>query len=143
MMISDLAVRRPVFAAVAAILLCVIGAAAYFVLPIRELPNVDPPVVSVSTNYTGASAEVIESRVTEIIERQIAGIQGVDRISSTSRDGQSRISIEFKLDRNIDDAANDVRDAVSRVVNNLPNEADAPKPVTAFGEIVANGLNRH
>lgn len=130
-MISDLAVRRPVFAAVAAILLCVIGAAAFFVLPIRELPNVDPPVVSVSTNYTGASAEVIESRVTEVIERQIAGIQGVDRISSTSRDGQSRISIEFKLDRNIDDAANDVRDAVSRVVNNLPTEADAPQVAKA------------
>jgi len=131
MMISDLAVRRPVFAAVAAILLCVIGAAAFFVLPIRELPNVDPPVVSVQTTYTGASAEVIESRVTEVIERQIAGIQGVDRISSTSRDGQSRISIEFKLDRNIDDAANDVRDAVSRVANNLPDEADAPQVAKA------------
>jgi len=131
MMISDVAVRRPVLAAVAAIILCVIGAAAFFVLPIRELPNVDPPVVSVSTNYTGASAEVIESRVTEVIERQIAGIQGVDRISSTSRDGQSRISIEFNLDRDIDDAANDVRDAVSRVANNLPEEADAPQVAKA------------
>lgn len=131
MMISDLAVRRPVFAAVAAILLCVIGAAAFFLLPIRELPNVDPPVVSISTNYTGASAEVIETRVTEVIERQIAGIQGVDRISSTSRDGQSRISIEFNLDRDIDDAANDVRDAVSRVVDSLPDEADPPQVAKA------------
>ncbi|MBX7249323.1 MAG: efflux RND transporter permease subunit [Caulobacteraceae bacterium] len=130
-MISDLAVRRPVFAAVSAILLCVIGIAAFFLLPIRELPNVDPPVVSVSTTYTGASAEVIESRVTEVIERQIAGIQGVDRITSTSRDGQSRISIEFSLDRNIDDAANDVRDAVSRVSNNLPDEAEAPQVAKA------------
>ena len=131
MMISDLAVRRPVLAAVAAILLCVIGVAAFFTLPIRELPNVDPPVVSVSTNYTGASAEVIESRITEVIERQVSGIQGIDRVSSTSRDGQSRISIEFTLDRNIDDAANDVRDAVSRVANNLPDEADPPEVAKA------------
>ena len=131
MMLSDVAVRRPVLAAVAAIILCVIGAAAFFVLPIRELPNVDPPVVSVSTNYRGASAEVIESRITEVIERQIAGIQGIDRISSTSRDGQSRISIEFSLDRNIDDAANDVRDAVSRVLGNLPEEADPPEVAKA------------
>ena len=131
MMISDVAVRRPVLAAVAAIILCVIGVAAFFVLPIRELPNVDPPVVSVSTNYRGASAEVIESRITEVIERQIAGIQGVDRINSTSRDGQSRISIEFNLDRNIDDAANDVRDAVSRVLATLPEEADPPEVAKA------------
>ena len=131
MMISDLAVRRPVLAAVAAILLCVIGIAAFFSLPIRELPNVDPPVVSVSTNYVGASAEVIESRITEVIERQVSGIQGIDRISSTSRDGQSRISIEFTLDRNIDDAANDVRDAVSRVANNLPEEAEPPEVAKA------------
>ncbi len=76
MMLSDVSVRRPVFAAVAAIVLCVIGAAAFFFLPVRELPDVDPPVVSVSTNYAGASAEVIESRITEPIEQQIAGIQG-------------------------------------------------------------------
>ena len=115
MMLSDLAVRRPVFAAVAAIVLCVIGAAAFFFLPVRELPDVDPPIVSVSTSYAGASAEVIESRITEPIEQQIAGIQGVERISSSSRDGRSNVSIEFSLDRNIDDAANDVRDRVSRV----------------------------
>ncbi len=127
MMLSDLAVRRPVFAAVAAILLCVLGAAAFFVLPIRELPNVDPPIVSVSTDYRGASAEVIESRITEVIERQVAGIQGIDEIASTSRDGSSRIRIEFNLDRNIDDAANDVRDAVARVLEDLPEEATAPE----------------
>jgi multidrug efflux pump len=127
MMISDLAVRRPVLAAVAAILLCVVGIAAFFTLPIRELPNVDPPIVSVSTNYVGASAEVVESRITEVIERQVSGIQGIDRITSSSRDGRSRISIEFTLDRDIDDAANDVRDAVSRVANNLPDEAEPPE----------------
>ena len=126
MMLSDLAVRRPVFAAVAAIVLCVIGAACFFFLPVRELPDVDPPIVSVSTSYAGASAEVIESRITEPIEQQIAGIQGVERINSSSRDGRSSVNIEFSLDRNIDDAANDVRDRVSRVVGRLPDQADAP-----------------
>ena len=127
MMLSDIAVRRPVFAAVAAIVLCVIGAAAFFFLPVRELPDVDPPIVSVSTSYAGASAEVIESRITEPIEQQIAGIQGVERISSSSRDGRSNVSIEFSLDRNIDDAANDVRDRVSRVVGRLPDQARPPE----------------
>ena len=127
MMLSDLAVRRPVFAAVAAIILCVIGAAAFFFLPVRELPDVDPPVVSVSTTYAGASAEVIESRITEPIEQQIAGIQGVERINSSSRDGRSNVSIEFSLDRNIDDAANDVRDRVSRVAGRLPDQAQPPQ----------------
>lgn len=126
MMLSDVAVRRPVFAAVAAIVLCVIGAAAFFFLPVRELPDVDPPIVSVNTSYAGASAEVIESRITEPIEQQIAGIQGVERINSTSRDGRSNVNIEFSLDRNIDDAANDVRDRVSRVVGRLPDQADPP-----------------
>lgn len=130
-MISDLSVRRPVFAAVAAIILCVIGAAAFTALPVRELPDIDPPIVSVSTNYRGASAEVVESRITEVIERQVSGIQGIDRVNSTSRDGQSRISIEFTLDRNIDDAANDVRDAVSRVAQVLPEQADAPEVAKA------------
>jgi len=126
MMLSDVAVRRPVFAAVAAIVLCVIGAAAFFFLPVRELPDVDPPIVSISTSYAGASAEVIESRITEPIEQQIAGIQGVERINSTSRDGRSNVSIEFSLDRDIDAAANDVRDRVSRVVGRLPDQADPP-----------------
>ena len=131
MMLSDLSVRRPVFAAVGAIVLCVIGLAAFFFLPVRELPDVDPPIVSVNTSYAGASAEVIESRITEPIEQQIAGIQGVERINSTSRDGRSSVSIEFALDRNIDDAANDVRDRVSRVVGNLPDQADPPEVAKA------------
>ena len=127
MMLSDLSVRRPVFAAVAAIVLTVIGVAAFFFLPVRELPDVDPPVVSVSTSYAGASAEVIESRITEPIEQQIAGIQGVERINSTSRDGRSNINIEFSLDRDIDDAANDVRDRVARAQGRLPDQADPPE----------------
>ncbi len=127
MMISDISVRRPVFAAVAAIILCVVGFASFSALTVRELPSVDPPVVSVSTTYRGASAEVIEERITEVIERQIAGIEGIDRINSASRDGSSRISISFTLDRDLDDAANDVRDAVSRVTAQLPEQADPPQ----------------
>jgi multidrug efflux pump len=126
-MLSDLSVRRPVFAAVVAIILCVIGLAAFSSLPIRELPNVDPPVVSISTTYTGASAEVIEERITQVIERQVAGIQGIDRVNSSSRDGRSQITITFTLDRDLDAAANDVRDAVSRVTSNLPDQADPPQ----------------
>ncbi|ALL13061.1 efflux RND transporter permease subunit [Caulobacter henricii] len=133
-MISDLSVRRPVFAAVAAILLCVIGLAAFTGLPIRELPNVDPPVVSVSTAYRGASAEVIEERITQVIERQVSGIQGIDRVNSSSRDGRSQISITFTLDRDLDDAANDVRDAVSRVSANLPDQADPPQIAKATAD---------
>ncbi|MBI2262159.1 MAG: efflux RND transporter permease subunit [Caulobacterales bacterium] len=131
MMLSDLSVRRPVFAAVAAIVLCVIGAAAFFFLPVRELPDVDPPIVSVNTTYAGASAEVIESRITEPIEQRIAGIQGVERINSSSRDGRSSVRIEFSLDRDIDSAANDVRDRISRVLGNLPDQADPPEVAKA------------
>ncbi|WP_395671634.1 efflux RND transporter permease subunit [Phenylobacterium sp.] len=126
-MLSDLSVRRPVFAAVAAIILCVVGLASFQSLTVRELPSVDPPQVSIATNYRGASAEVIEERITETIERQIAGIEGIDRITSASRDGSSRINISFKLDRDLDEAANDVRDRVSRVANQLPEQADPPQ----------------
>ncbi|MFC5342450.1 efflux RND transporter permease subunit [Brevundimonas staleyi] len=130
-MLSDVSVRRPVFAAVAAIVLCVIGAAAFFFLPVRELPDVDPPIVSVSTSYAGASAEVIENRITEPIEQQVAGIQGVERITSSSRDGRSNVTIEFALDRDIDVAASDVRDRVSRVQGRLPDQADPPEVAKA------------
>ncbi len=127
MMLSDISVRRPVLAAVAAIILCVVGLACFTSLSVRELPSVDPPVVSVSTTYRGASAEVVEERITEVIERQVAGIQGIDRVNSSSRDGTSRISVSFKLDRDLDTAANDVRDAVSRVTSQLPEQADPPQ----------------
>jgi len=127
MMLSDISVRRPVLAAVAAIILCVVGLAAFSVLTVRELPSVDPPIVSINTSYRGASAEVIEERITQVIERQVAGIQGIDRVSSSSRDGSSRINVSFTLDRDLDAAANDVRDAVSRVADALPDEADPPQ----------------
>jgi multidrug efflux pump len=150
MMLSDISVRRPVFAAVAAIILCVVGFASFSSLTVRELPSVDPPVVGISTTYRGASAEVIEERITELIERQIAGIEGVDRINSSSRDGASRINISFKLDRDLDAAANDVRDAVSRVTAQLPEQADPPQIQKAnadsspiiFLNFTSNTMNR-
>ena len=150
MMLSDLSVRRPVFAAVAAIILSVIGLAAFSQLPVRELPSVDPPNVSVQTTYRGASAEVVEERITQVIERQVSGIQGIDRVNSTSRDGFSRINIAFTLDRNLDEAANDVRDAVSRVIAQLPNQADPPQIAKAnadaqpilFLNLISSKLNR-
>jgi multidrug efflux pump len=127
MSLSSFCVRRPVFAAVGAIIIVVVGAAAFMSLPIRELPSVDPPQVSVSTNYRGASAEVVEQRITQTIERQVSGIQGIDRVTSNSRDGRSQINIQFTLDRNLEEAANDVRDAVSRVAQQLPDQADPPQ----------------
>jgi multidrug efflux pump len=126
-MLSDLSVKRPVFAAVAAIILCVIGLAAFLNIPIRELPSVDPPVVSISTTYRGASAEIVEERITQVLERQVSGIQGIDRVSSSSRDGRSQINIVFKLDTDLETAANDVRDAASRVVDQLPEQAEPPQ----------------
>jgi multidrug efflux pump len=150
MTLPDLSVRRPVLAAVAAIILCVVGVAAFTRLSVRELPNVDPPQVSITTTYTGASAEVVEERITQVIEQQIAGIQGIDRIGSSSRDGRSQIGVSFTLDRNLDEAANDIRDAVSRVASRLPDQADAPQIAKAnadsqaliFVTLTSNTLSR-
>lgn len=127
MLISDTAVKRPVFATVISLLLLAFGALSFDRLPLREYPDVDPPIVSISTNYTGASAEVVESKITQVIEDRISGIEGIKTVSSVSQDGFSTISIEFELTRDIDSAANDVRDRVAGVRNNLPEEADAPE----------------
>jgi multidrug efflux pump len=127
MTLSDLSVKRPVFATVMSLLLVAFGVLSFIGLPLRELPNIDPPVVSVSTNYQGASADVVQSRITEVIEDQVAGIEGIDTITSRSRDGTSDVTIEFTLTRDIEAAANDVRDAVARVIDRLPDEVDAPE----------------
>jgi multidrug efflux pump len=108
-------------------LIVAFGVLAYRDLPLREYPQTSPPIVSVSTSYVGASARVIESKITQIIEDQISGIEGVESISSSSRDGSSRISVEFSIDRDIDQAANDVRDRVARVLNRLPEDVDPPR----------------
>jgi multidrug efflux pump len=126
LILSDVSVKRPVLAAVLSILLIAFGLVAFDRLPLREFPNIDPPVVSIDTVYPGASADVVESRITRIIEDRIAGIEGMRFIESSSEDGRSRISVEFDVDRDVDAAANDIRDRVSGVLDNLPLEAEPP-----------------
>jgi len=114
-------------ATVFSLVIIAFGAIAFTTLPLRELPDVDQPVVSISTSYPGASAQVVETQITRIIEDQLSGIEGVDIINAVSRDGRSSVNIEFTLDRDLEDAANDVRNAVSRARGNLP--ADVLEPV--------------
>jgi len=125
--ISDLSIRRPVFATVLSLLLAILGVMAALRLPIREYPDVSPPIVTIDTFYRGASASVIEKRITELIEDEISGIEGLAKLTSSSRDENSRVTLEFTLDRDIDAAANDVREHVSRVIARLPEEADPPQ----------------
>ncbi|MFC3550879.1 efflux RND transporter permease subunit [Lysobacter cavernae] len=127
MNISDLSIRRPVFATVMSLLLIVLGVMAFSRLTLRELPAIDPPVVSVDVTYPGASAAVVETRVTQILEDALAGIEGIETIESRSVNGRASISIEFSLSREIEAAANDVRDSVSRVLDRMPEEADPPE----------------
>ncbi|MBC38940.1 MAG: multidrug transporter AcrB [Oceanicaulis sp.] len=122
MTLTDVAVRRPVLAFVASALIIVFGFMGLRDLPLREMPDVDRPVVSVSADYPGANAEVMENRVTQVIEDSLSGIEGVDTISSSSRDGSSRVTITFTLERDIEAAANDVRDAVSRIRDRMPDD---------------------
>ncbi|WP_078119492.1 efflux RND transporter permease subunit [Thiosocius teredinicola] len=127
MILSDVSVTRPVFASVMSLLLIAFGLVAFDRLPLREYPDIDPPVVSVETVYPGAAANVVESRITQVIEDRIAGVEGIQFIESTSEDGRSAITIEFDVSRDIDGAANDVRDRVSTVLDDLPDEADPPE----------------
>jgi multidrug efflux pump len=126
-MISDLSVRRPVFATVMSLLLFILGMGAVTRLSLREFPDVDRPVVNVETRYRGASSDVVETRITQIIENEISGIEGVERLNSASRDERSQINVEFTLDRDLDSAANDVRERLSRVAARLPLESDPPQ----------------
>ena len=123
--------RRPVFATVLSLLLVIFGIVSLERLPVREYPDIDRPVVSITTTYNGASAAVIETKITQVIEDSIAGIEGVLKIESDSQDERSQVRIEFDISRDIDAAANDVRDRVSRVLAGLPNEADPPQIVKA------------
>ena len=127
MNISDLSIKRPVFAIVISLLIAAFGFLSYVGLPLRELPDIDPPVVSVQTTYPGAAANVVETRITQIVEEAVAGIEGIDTITSNSRDGSSSVNITFRLTRDIEAAANDVRNAVSRVLDDLPDDADPPE----------------
>jgi len=125
--LTTLAVTRPVVATVLSLLILVLGIAAVLVLPVREYPDIDDPTVTATVIYPGASAEVVEREVTEPIEEAVSGIDGVRRIRSSSRDGRARVEIEFSLSRNLDLAAADVRDRISTVRNELPDQAEAPE----------------
>lgn len=127
MFLSDISVKRPVFASVISLLLIAFGVVAFTRLPLREYPDIDPPIVSINTSYPGASASIVETRVTEVIEDRIAGIAGINFIESSSSDGRSRITLEFSIDRDIEAAANDVRDRIAGILANLPEEADPPE----------------
>ncbi|KPK38514.1 MAG: multidrug transporter AcrB [Gammaproteobacteria bacterium SG8_47] len=127
MILSDISVTRPVFASVLSLLLIAFGLVAFERLPLREYPDIDPPVVSIETIYPGAAANVVETRITQVIEDRIAGVEGIRFISSTSEDGRSAISAQFDVGRDVDAAANDIRDRVSAVLGELPVEADPPE----------------
>jgi multidrug efflux pump len=126
MILSDISVRRPVLATVLSLLLVAFGLVAFDRLPLREYPDIDPPVVSVDTVYPGAAANVVETRITQLIEDRIAGVEGIETIESVSLDGRSTITIEFAIGRDIDGAANDIRDRVSGILDQLPTEAEPP-----------------
>ncbi|MBP7340000.1 efflux RND transporter permease subunit [Niveispirillum sp.] len=127
MVISDISIQRPVLAFVISAMLVVFGVLGYEKLPVRELPKIDYPIVSISTTYPGASAEVVDNEITERIEGVINGIEGVKTIRSRSREGSSSVSVEFEIDRDIDAASNDVRDRVGRITDSLPEEAELPE----------------
>ncbi|MDE5073669.1 MAG: efflux RND transporter permease subunit, partial [Trichodesmium sp. St5_bin8] len=125
-MFTNFFIKRPVFASVCSLLIILIGLVGYISLPVQEFPTIDTPVVSVRTNYPGASPEVVETEVTEILEAEINGVEGVKTLTSSTREGSSSINVEFKLSRDIEAAAQDVRSRVSRAMRRLPNEVDAP-----------------
>ncbi|NMH67048.1 efflux RND transporter permease subunit [Shewanella salipaludis] len=133
MILTDLSVKRPVFASVISLLLIAFGLVAFDKLPLREYPNIDPPIVSIETSYRGAGAAVVESRITQLIEDRISGVEGIRHVSSSSRDGRSSVTLEFDIGRDIEAAANDVRDRISGLLNNLPEEADPPEVQKASG----------
>ncbi len=130
MSLPSISLRRPVFATVCSITIIVFGLIGFKFLGVREYPAIDPPVITVKTVYTGADAEVIESQITEPLEKAINGVQGIRSLSSTSTQGQSTITVEFNLGSDLETAANDVRDKVALAIKQLPNNIDAPPVVT-------------
>jgi hydrophobe/amphiphile efflux-1 (HAE1) family protein len=128
--IASLSVKRPVLAIVMSIIIVLFGAIGYNYLGIREFPSIDPPVITVRTNYTGANADIIQSQITEPLEKAINGIEGIRSISASSNQGSSIITVEFNLSSNLEAAANDVRDKVSQALRQLPQDVDAPPVVS-------------
>lgn len=130
MNLSTLSIKRPVLTIVMNLTIVLFGIIGYTYLGVREFPSIDPAQVSVRTNYSGANADIIESQITEPLEKAINSIDGIRNITSSSVQGSSSISIEFNLDKNLEDAANDVRDKVSRAIRSLPDDLDAPPVVS-------------
>ncbi|MGB4958259.1 MAG: efflux RND transporter permease subunit, partial [Saprospiraceae bacterium] len=126
MRLSEISIKRPVLATVMSLIIILFGIIGFFYLGVRDYPSVDAPVITVSTTYTGANSEVIISQITEPIEESINGIDGIRNITSNSSDGRSTITVEFDLDVDLETAANDVRDKVSRAQRNLPPDAEPP-----------------
>ncbi|MCB0602124.1 MAG: efflux RND transporter permease subunit [Saprospiraceae bacterium] len=126
MSLASVSITRPVLATVISITIILFGVIGYTYLGLRDYPVVDPPVISVSTSYVGANAEIIESQITEVVEEAVNGIAGIRSLSSTSADGRSTITVEFEIGTNLEAAANDVRDKVSGVQRQLPQDADPP-----------------
>ncbi len=125
--LANISIDRPVLAVVMSIIIVLFGVIGFNFLGVREYPSVDPPVITVSTSYTGASADVIETQITEPLEESINGIDGIKSLTSVSRDGRSTITVEFGLEQDLESAANDVRDRVSRAIGRLPQDADPPQ----------------
>jgi multidrug efflux pump len=138
MVLSELCIRRPVFATVMSLIIVLLGLVAYKKLAVREYPRIDEPVVTVDTRYLGASAEIVESQVTKVLEDSIAGIDGVDVLTSISRAEQSQITVRFRLEKDPDSGANDVRDRVARVRAKMPATID--EPVVAKVEADSNPI---
>lgn len=130
MNISELSLRRPVLATVISILIVLFGVVGFTFLSVREYPAIDPPIVNVRTSYTGANSDIIETQITEPLEKAVNGIPGIKSISSSSAAGSSNITVEFNLDVSMEEAANDVRDKVGQAVRNLPQDVDAPPVVS-------------
>ncbi len=126
MRLPEICIRRPVFATVMSLMLTLVGAVAYDRLTVREYPRIEEPVVTVRTDYPGASAEIIESQVTQPLEESLAGIEGIDFMNSISRPEESQITIQFNINRDPDIASNDVRDRVARARRSLPEDVDEP-----------------
>ncbi|QHL87162.1 MMPL family transporter [Nibribacter ruber] len=130
MSLSTTSIKRPVFTIVLNLLLMLFGVIGYTFLGVREYPSIDPAIVSVRTSYSGANSDIIESQITEPLEKAINSIDGIRNISSTSNQGSSNINIEFNLEKNLEEAANDVRDKVSQAVRSLPDDLDSPPVVS-------------
>ncbi|TAF48785.1 MAG: efflux RND transporter permease subunit, partial [Sphingobacteriia bacterium] len=130
MNISELSLKRPILATVMNILILLFGVVGYGFLAVREYPAVDPPNINVRTVYAGANADIVESQITEPLEKAINGIQGIRSITSSSSNGSSNITVEFNIEENLEAAANDVRDKVSQAVRSLPQDIDAPPVVS-------------